>query len=155
MSTNQVEVHQTNSESFKVTLVDTGLNTMTAGRLQRVKDYIGEDENFMLTYGDGVSNVDLKKLVDFHLKHEKSATVTTVQPAGKFGVLNANENGLVKVTEPGLMADFLCSIKVYLIFLKAKILPISCGNKNQCMNWSKTVNLFLASILGFGSAWIF
>ena len=95
LSTNQVEVHQTNSESFKVTLVDTGLHTMTAGRLQRVKDFIGEDENFMLTYGDGVSNVDLKKLVDFHLKHEKTATVTTVQPAGKFGVLNANEHGLV------------------------------------------------------------
>ena len=85
----------TNSESFKVTLVDTGLNTMTAGRLQRIKNYIGEDENFMLTYGDGVSDVNIKALVDFHLQHNKIATVTTVQPAGKFGVLNSDNQGNV------------------------------------------------------------
>lgn len=95
LENNQVEVHQTHSENFKVTLVDTGMHTMTAGRLQRVKDYIGEDENFMLTYGDGVANVDIKALVDYHNQHDKIATVTTVQPAGKFGVLNSDSNGNV------------------------------------------------------------
>lgn len=95
LANNQIEVHQTNAENFKVTLVETGLHTMTAGRLQRIKDYIGADENFMLTYGDGVSDVNIKELVDFHLKHQKIATVTTVQPAGKFGVLNADDNGNV------------------------------------------------------------
>jgi glucose-1-phosphate cytidylyltransferase len=95
LNNNQVEVHQTNSENFKVTLVDTGLNTMTGGRLQKVKNYIGEDENFMLTYGDGVSDVNISELADFHKKHNKIATVTTIQPAGKFGVLNAMEDGTV------------------------------------------------------------
>ena len=68
---------------------------MTAGRLQRVEKYIGDDEEFMLTYGDGVSDVDIKALVDYHHTHDKIATVTTVQPAGKFGVLNTNEEGTV------------------------------------------------------------
>ncbi|MGH1337127.1 MAG: glucose-1-phosphate cytidylyltransferase [Aureispira sp.] len=95
LANNQIEVHATNSENFKVTLVETGLNTMTAGRLQRIEKYIGEDEEFMLTYGDGVSDVDLTALVDFHRAHDKMGTVTTVQPAGKFGVLNADEAGNV------------------------------------------------------------
>jgi glucose-1-phosphate cytidylyltransferase len=95
LASNQIEVHQTNSENFKVTLVDTGLHTMTGGRLQRVEQYIGEDENFMLTYGDGVSDIDINALVDFHHAHGKIGTVTTVQPAGKFGVLDANEEGTV------------------------------------------------------------
>ncbi|BDS14672.1 glucose-1-phosphate cytidylyltransferase [Aureispira anguillae] len=95
LANNQVEVHQTNSENFKVTLVDTGLHTMTAGRLQRIEKYIGEDESFMLTYGDGVSDVNIKALVDYHNQHDKIATVTTVQPAGKFGVLNTDANGTV------------------------------------------------------------
>lgn len=95
LANNQVEVHQTNSENFKVTLVDTGLHTMTAGRLQRIEKYIGDDENFMLTYGDGVSDVDIKALVDCHLNHDRLGTVTTVQPAGKFGVLNTDGNGNV------------------------------------------------------------
>jgi glucose-1-phosphate cytidylyltransferase len=95
LANNQVEVHRTNSENFKVTLVDTGLHTMTAGRLQRVEKYIGDDEEFMLTYGDGVSDVDIKALVDYHHTHDKIATVTTVQPAGKFGVLNTDSEGTV------------------------------------------------------------
>ena len=95
LTNNQVEVHQTNSENFKVTLVDTGLHTMTAGRLQKIKDYIGTDEEFMLTYGDGVSDVNIKELVNYHHSHDKIATVTTVQPVGKFGVLNADANGTV------------------------------------------------------------
>lgn len=95
LNNNEVEVHNANAENFKVTLVDTGLHTMTAGRLQRVEQYIGTDEQFMLTYGDGVSDVDIRALVDFHNSHDKWATVTTVQPAGKFGVLDSNVDGVV------------------------------------------------------------
>lgn len=95
LANNQVNVHQANAEDLKVTLVETGLHTMTGGRLQKVKDYIGSDESFMLTYGDGVSDVNIKELVDFHKSHDKIATVTTVQPAGKFGVLDTNEAGEV------------------------------------------------------------
>jgi glucose-1-phosphate cytidylyltransferase len=86
LSNNQIEIHKNHADNIKVTLVDTGLNTMTAGRLKRVKQYIG-DETFMLTYGDGVSDLNIKKLVDFHHTHNKIATVTTIQPKGKFGVI--------------------------------------------------------------------
>ena len=94
LANNEIEVHRSNKDSFKVTLVDTGLNTKTAGRLQKVKQYLG-GETFMLTYGDGVSNIDIKKLVDFHNSHNKIATVTSVQPAGKFGALSIENNDLV------------------------------------------------------------
>ena len=94
LGNNEIEVHRSNKESFKVTLVDTGLKTKTAGRLQKVRKFLGE-EAFMLTYGDGVSDIDIKKLVDFHLNHQKIATVTSIQPAGKFGALNIENNDLV------------------------------------------------------------
>jgi glucose-1-phosphate cytidylyltransferase len=92
---NSIEVHKSNSDNLKVTLVETGLHTMTAGRLKRIKDYLIPNEPFMLTYGDGVSDVELKKLVNFHQNHGKIATVTAVQPAGKFGVMEINQQGLV------------------------------------------------------------
>jgi len=79
-------VHSTNAEPWKVTLVDTGAETMTGGRLLRVKEYLG-NETFMMTYGDGVSNVDIRGLVNFHKKHGKKATLTSVLPSGKFGAL--------------------------------------------------------------------
>lgn len=88
---NKVEVHSTSAESFKVTLVDTGLNTKTAGRLKLVQPYIG-NEDFMLTYGDGVGNVDLNELLAFHKKHNKIATVTAVQLEARFGGMDLNEN---------------------------------------------------------------
>jgi len=79
-------VHSSNTEPWKVTLVDTGLDTMTGGRLKRVKEYIGND-TFMMTYGDGVSNVDIVELINFHKKNGKKATLTAVLPTGKFGAL--------------------------------------------------------------------
>jgi glucose-1-phosphate cytidylyltransferase len=87
---NSITTHQNNAENWKVTLIDTGLNSMTATRLAKVKDYIG-NEDFMLTYGDGVSNVDIKKLLDFHKSHNKIATVTAVRPDGRFGILKVNQ----------------------------------------------------------------
>lgn len=84
---NKVEVHKSKAEPWRITLVDTGLNTMTGGRIRRVKDYIG-DEPFMLTYGDGLSDVNLKTLVSFHQSHHKKATLTAVQTFGRFGALD-------------------------------------------------------------------
>lgn len=86
---------ETNAEPWKVTLADTGENTLTAGRILRIRDYIGKDEEFMLTYGDGVGNVDLDKLLTFHREHGKIATISTVQPDGRFGALKLDENGMV------------------------------------------------------------
>ncbi|MDB4902478.1 MAG: rfbF [Mucilaginibacter sp.] len=89
---NQLDVHYTNTESFKVTLVDTGINTNTAGRIKKIQKYI-EGETFMLTYGDGVSNINIKELVSFHKNHGKLATLTSIQPPGRFGNLETNEEG--------------------------------------------------------------
>ncbi len=86
-SENKMIVHNNSSEPWKVTLIDTGLNTMTGGRILKVKKYIG-NEPFMLTYGDGVSNVDIKVLVDYHKSHKKMATITAIQPGGRFGMLD-------------------------------------------------------------------
>jgi glucose-1-phosphate cytidylyltransferase len=86
-SDNQMQVHQQFAEPWKVTLVDTGDQTMTGGRLKRVQAYLGEGD-FCFTYGDGVSDVDLTKLIAFHKAHGKLATVTAVQPPGRFGALD-------------------------------------------------------------------
>lgn len=94
LKTNEIEIHKTLSDDFKVTLVETGLNTKTAGRLQRVEKYIG-NETFMLTYGDGVSDINLKELLAYHKKRNKIATVTAVQPEGKFGGMDINEEDTV------------------------------------------------------------
>ena len=88
---NKIEVHQSNSEAFKVTLVDTGVNTKTAGRLKKIQEHIGS-ETFMLTYGDGLADIDLKKLYQFHKEHGKIVTVTAIQPTYQFGSLDINEN---------------------------------------------------------------
>ena len=93
LSKNEMEVHNNYSEPWKVTLVDTGLNTMTGGRIKRIKDYLPDDEPFMLTYGDGVSDVNLNKLYNFHKKNKKLATITAVNLAGRFGVLKIDETG--------------------------------------------------------------
>ena len=104
LGNNTVEVHGTNTESFKVTLVDTGQHTKTAGRLQQVKKYTG-NEDFMLTYGDGVSDVDITELVAFHKKHNKIATVTAVQPDARFGGMDITEDGAVNAFREKSKAD--------------------------------------------------
>jgi len=95
LGNNNMEVLGTRSDAFKVTLVETGLNTKTAGRLQQVIKYIG-NEDFMLTYGDGVADVNIKELVEFHKKNNKIATVTSVQPDARFGGMDIAANGVVK-----------------------------------------------------------
>lgn len=87
MSNNKMEVHQNNAEPWRVTLVDTGEQTMTGGRLARVREYL-DGEDFCFTYGDGVSDVNISELVNFHKKNKLKATLTAVQPPGRFGSLN-------------------------------------------------------------------
>jgi len=94
VANNKMEIHDTNTEAFKVTLVETGANTKTAGRLRQVQKYIG-DEDFMLTYGDGVSDIKIDKLLEFHKAHRKIATVTAVQLDARFGGMDLAENGEV------------------------------------------------------------
>lgn len=93
MATNSIEVHHKNVEPWRVTLVDTGAESMTGGRVKRIAPYI--DGTFMLTYGDGVSNVDIAALAEFHKKHGKEATVTSVQPSGRFGAINLDSQDCV------------------------------------------------------------
>lgn len=88
---NQMIIHNNVAEPWKVTLVDTGLHTMTGGRLKRVQKYL-DNETFMMTYGDGVSNVDLNELLQFHKRQNKVATITAIQPGGRFGVLEIDEH---------------------------------------------------------------
>ncbi len=93
-SENQIIVHNKHSEKWKVTVIDTGLDTMTGGRIKRVKEYIG-DEDFLMTYGDGVSNVNIKNLVAYHKAHKRLATMTLVNPAGRFGVPEIADDGSI------------------------------------------------------------
>lgn len=92
--TNSYEVHSSNTENFRITLVETGLMTGTAGRLKRVEHYVGR-QPFFLTYGDGLADVHLKSLLEFHRSHGKVATVTAVQPAGRFGLLAVEDENCV------------------------------------------------------------
>lgn len=91
-------VHNQNTEPWKVTIVDTGLDTMTGGRIKRVQKYIG-DEAFCLTYGDGVSDVNITSLVSFHKEHGRKATLTAVQPDGRFGVMDIHEDHVLSFRE--------------------------------------------------------
>lgn len=91
LATNNVEVHQTEAEPWKVTLFYTGRNTMTGGRIKKIKDFIG-NEPFMLTYGDGVSDVNINELIKFHKQSGKYCTLTAIQPEGRFGVLKVEED---------------------------------------------------------------
>ena len=97
LSTNSIEVHQRNAEPWRVTLVDTGENTQTGGRLKRVAQYLNED--FCLTYGDGVGSVNVKALIGFHKSHGREATMTTVQPPGRFGGLEFTGNQVTSFFE--------------------------------------------------------
>lgn len=90
MSNNSMQVHQRNAEPWKVTLVDTGEQTLTGGRLKRVAEYVKDEEAFCFTYGDGLSDVNITELVKFHQQHGRLATVTGVQPPGRYGALELN-----------------------------------------------------------------
>ena len=94
MANNKMEVHSQNAEPWRVTLVDTGEHTMTGGRLKRVAAYLQNEEAFCFTYGDGVSDVNISEAIAFHRKHGKLATVTAVQPPGRYGALSIEQNAV-------------------------------------------------------------
>ena len=99
MSNNQMEVHQRKAEPWKVTLVDTGDDTLTGGRLKRVQDYVKDEQAFCFTYGDGLSDVDISALIRFHKDHGKWATVTAVSPPGRYGALERIGNQVTGFAE--------------------------------------------------------
>jgi glucose-1-phosphate cytidylyltransferase len=98
MSKNHMEVHQKHVEPWRVTLVDTGDNTLTGGRLKRVQSHIG-NEPFCLTYGDGVAALDIRALINFHNSHGKKATVTAIQPPGRYGALELEDQSVISFRE--------------------------------------------------------
>ena len=99
MNSNEMKIHKKRVEPWKITLVDTGEHTMTGGRVKRIKNFINDGEDFCLTYGDGLANIDIKKLIDFHQKHRKLATVTSVYPPGRFGAVEIKESQVVSFIE--------------------------------------------------------
>jgi len=95
---NKMEVHRKSAEPWKITLVDTGIDTMTGGRLKKIKEHI-DNETFCFTYGDGVANINLKNLIDFHYNAKTLATITAVQPPGRYGILNIVNQKVSKFNE--------------------------------------------------------
>ena len=95
LQNNSVQIQQNNAESWSVTLVDTGDDTMTGGRLKRIQEYVEQDQSFCFTYGDGVSDVNISDLIKYHHSKGKLATVTAARPPGRFGALNIEKNGVV------------------------------------------------------------
>ena len=120
LKNNSIEYLNNKAEPWKVTLIDTGLNTMTGGRIKRVQKLVG-DEPFLLTYGDGVSDVDIDGLIKSHKEHGKAITMTSVQPEGRFGALEITETGMIKEFHEKPKGDgswinagyFVCEPKVF------------------------------------------
>lgn len=98
---NSVSVHRRMAEPWKVTLVDTGIDTMTGGRLRRLREHLGE-KPFCMTYGDGVTNLNIRKVVDYHLSHGRTATITAVRPPSRFGALAINDGRVTAFAEKPL-----------------------------------------------------
>ena len=117
---NSMEVHNNHSEPWKVTLLDTGLHTMTGGRIKKAQNFIG-GEPFMMTYGDGVSNINIKELIKFHKAHGQAVTMSSVQPNGRFGALNINNENRIKEFKEKPKGDgnwinagfFVCNSEVF------------------------------------------
>lgn len=105
LNDNRMQVHQNNAEQWTVTLVDTGEYTQTGGRLKRIKDYVKGEEAFCFTYGDGVGNVDISKLINFHHIHGKLATITATRPPGRYGALKLGIDGSVERFEEKPLGD--------------------------------------------------
>jgi glucose-1-phosphate cytidylyltransferase len=120
LADNSIKVHDSEAEPWKITLIDTGNDSMTGGRIKRIQKYTN-NEPFMLTYGDGVGNINIKELVEYHKKHGKFCTVTSVQPTGRFGALNILDDSTVhsfmeKPKGDGLWINggfFVCEPKIF------------------------------------------
>ncbi len=99
LKNNITKVHNSNYEPWEVTLVDTGENTMTGGRLKRLNEYLKDEETFCFTYGDGLSNINISKLINFHKNHGKLATITAVKPPGRYGAIDLLDDNVINFVE--------------------------------------------------------
>jgi glucose-1-phosphate cytidylyltransferase len=145
LANNVTQYHSHHAEPWKVTLLDTGENTMTGGRIKRAEPYI-KNETFMLTYGDGVSDIDITELLTFHRSHKKSITMTSVQPEGKFGALSidAKNQKVLEFREKPKGDGAWITLRGMIPYSK----------KNRWKNWQKTENYTLTNIKDFGNPWI-
>jgi glucose-1-phosphate cytidylyltransferase len=134
LANNKMEVHNSGSENWKVTLVDTGINTNTAGRIKRIQKYVG-NEPFMLTYGDGVADININDLINFHKKSGKIATLTSIQLPGRFGNVETDENGTVTTFQEKPLGDGVW-INGGFFVLEPGIFKYLDGNMDD-MQWEK------------------
>jgi glucose-1-phosphate cytidylyltransferase len=107
LKTNSMQVHHQKSEYWKVTLIDTGENSMTGGRLKKIQEHLKDEKSFFMTYGDGLSDIDISKSLQFHEQHGKLATVTAVQPPGRYGILNIDGNQVTSFLEKPITRESL------------------------------------------------
>ena len=160
LKTNSFEIHQTNTEKFRVTLVETGLNTLTAGRLKRVEQYVGKEE-FILTYGDGLADVDLEKLISFHRSHGKVATVTWRSSrrgvSGFWGWTTTAASPASRrsrsVTAAGSTeGSSCCAPRCSPIFRPMR--TSRCGSRPRWRGFPRKTSSWLTSTTASGSAWM-
>jgi glucose-1-phosphate cytidylyltransferase len=107
LASNKMHIHQKKAEDWKVTLIDTGEDCMTGGRLKKIKDHLIDEKYFFMTYGDGLSDINFSESLNFHIQHGKLATVTAVQPPGRYGVLNIEGSQVINFLEKPINKDGL------------------------------------------------
>ncbi len=134
MATNNIEVHQNNVEPWKVTLVDTGETAQTGGRLKAVYDYVKDDENFCFTYGDGLSNINIKDLINFHKGHGKISTVSAVVPVPRYGSIQHEKNTVKSFEEKPTLEGGLINGGFFV--LSPKVISLI---DNEQTSWEKDV----------------
>ncbi|OSQ40478.1 glucose-1-phosphate cytidylyltransferase [Thalassospira mesophila] len=139
MQDNKMEVHQQKAEPWRVTLIDTGDNTLTGGRLKRVSEYLKDEDAFCFTYGDGVCDLDISALIKFHKEHGKSATVTAVQPPGRYGALEKTGAAVTGFSEKPRGDGGLINGGFFV--LSPKVLPLIDGDQTS---WEGTPLVRLA-----------
>jgi glucose-1-phosphate cytidylyltransferase len=149
ISANSMEVHTRKAEPWRITLVDTGESTLTGGRLRRVREHLG-DETFCFTYGDGVADVDINALIAFHRKEGRAATLTAVQPPGRFGSL-AFERGRVLSFEEKPQGDGNWINGGFFVLEPSVISAL--GSSSHCRRWRRLNSYLLITTRASGSPW--
>ena len=158
LADNSVDILNASSEPWKVTLLDTGVNCMTGGRIKKAEPFIN-GESFMLTYGDGVADIDLGKLLEHHNSYNSLVTITSAQPDGRFGALELGQDNQINSFEEKPKGDgswvnagfFVCSPKVMDYITKGDQTILS---KNHSRIWQRMVMLLPINIMAFGCQWI-
>lgn len=128
LSKNSMEVHEQHAEPWRITLIDTGENTQTGGRLKRVRNYLADDDAFCFTYGDGVSDIDIGQSIEFHRQHGRLATVTAATPPGRFGTLEITGSLVTKFHEKPLGSDGVINAGFFV--LSPKVIDLIDGDQS-------------------------